>query len=74
MAKNTLIPSNHSHCDLFNNKEAAEYIGVTPRTLEVWRSTKRNQISYIKVGSLVKYRRSDLDIFLEHRTVNAQLD
>lgn len=49
---------------LLSNDEAAEYLGVTPRTLEVWRCTKRQQIPYIKVGRLVKYRKTDLDAWL----------
>lgn len=51
--------------------EAAEYIGVTPRTLEVWRSTKRHTLPYIKVGRLVKYRQRDLDAWLDARTIGA---
>ncbi len=56
---------------LLTNDEAAAYIGVTPRTLEVWRCTKRNNIAYIKVGRLVKYRQKSLDDFLMSRTVEA---
>ena len=50
---------------------AAEYLGVTPRTLTVWRCTKRYAIPYIKVGRLVKYRREELDRWLESRTIGA---
>lgn len=57
---------------LLSNEQAAAYIGVTPRTLEVWRCTKRHQIAYIKVGSLVKYRKSALDAFLDQQTVDAE--
>lgn len=55
---------------LLNNEQAAAYIGVTPRTLEVWRCTKRHPIPYIKVGRLVKYRKEALDAFLENQTVS----
>ena len=58
--------------EIFGNTGAAEYIGVTPRTLEVWRCTKRYQIPFIKVGRLVKYRKSALDAFLESRTIGAE--
>ncbi len=58
--------------EIFGNTSAAEYIGVTPRTLEVWRCTKRYQIPFIKVGRLVKYRKSALDAFLDSRTVGAE--
>lgn len=54
---------------LRSNSEAAKFLGVSAGTLEVWRSTKRYVIPYIKVGRLVKYRQSALDAFLEQRTV-----
>lgn len=57
--------------NLFGNDGAAAYLGVTPRTLEVWRCTKRHAIPYIKVGRLVKYRQSDLDNWLAAQTVGA---
>lgn len=57
--------------DLLSNLEAAEYLGVTPRTLEVWRCTKRHEIPYFKVGRLVKYRKTDLDAWLNSRIISA---
>ena len=68
MAQNQII-NNQAKAELFNNTEAAAYIGVTPGTLEVWRSTKRYNLPFIKVGRLVKYRKESLDAFLESRTV-----
>jgi excisionase family DNA binding protein len=56
---------------LMNNEEAAAYLGVTPRTLEVWRCVKRYNIAYIKVGRLVRYKQAALDSFIESRTVDA---
>jgi excisionase family DNA binding protein len=56
--------------DLLNTKQAAAYLGITLRTLEVWRCTKRHLIPYIKVGRLVKYRKNDLDIWLAGQTVH----
>lgn len=56
---------------LLTNEGAAAYIGVTARTLEVWRCTKRHNITYIKVGRLVKYRQAALDAFLAANTVEA---
>jgi excisionase family DNA binding protein len=54
---------------LLSNEEAAAYLGVSPGTLEVWRSTKRYSLAYIKVGRLVKYRKEMLDAFLAAQTV-----
>lgn len=53
---------------LYDTTEAAEYIGVKVNTLTVWRCMGRYDIEYIKVGRLVKYRKSALDAFLESRT------
>lgn len=53
---------------LLNSKQAADYLGIAVETLNVWRCTKRYNLSYIKVGRLVKYRQSALDAFLESRT------
>jgi excisionase family DNA binding protein len=57
--------------DLLNTEQAATYLGVTSRTLEVWRCTKRHAIPYIKVGRLVKYRKTELDHWLARQTIGA---
>lgn len=69
MAVNTTKPFQAPFSDLINNDQAAAYLGVTPRTLEVWRCTKRYKIPFIKVGRLVRYRQSSLDAFLSSRTI-----
>lgn len=53
---------------LLNSQEASQYLGVTRDTLAVWRTTRRYELPYIKVGRLVKYRLSDLDNWLNQRT------
>jgi excisionase family DNA binding protein len=58
--------------DLLTREEAAEYLGVTPRTLAVWACVGRYNLPYVKVGRLARYRKSDLDIFLTKRTVWVQ--
>lgn len=57
---------------LLDTRPAAEHIGVKPHTLEIWRCTGRYRIPFVKVGRLVKYRRADLDAWLQSRTVNAE--
>jgi predicted DNA-binding transcriptional regulator AlpA len=51
--------------------ESAQFLGVKPTTLQIWRCTKRYSLPYIKVGRLVRYRQSDLDAFLTSRTQGA---
>jgi excisionase family DNA binding protein len=63
-----MTETNRGH-DRLSADDAAEYIGVEYQTLAAWRSNKRHVIPYIKVGSKVFYRRSDLDTWLESRRV-----
>ena len=57
---------------LLTTKQAAEYLGISPATLDTWRCTKRNVIPYIKLGGrFVRYRQEDLDNFIEASTVGA---
>lgn len=53
------------HSPLFTRTEAAHYIGVKPQTLAVWACHQRYPLPMIKVGRLVKYRKTDLDAFLD---------
>jgi len=47
-------------------EEAAAYLGTTAGTLAFWDCTKRYDLRPIKLGRRwVRYRRSDLDRFLE---------
>lgn len=56
--------------DLLTRREAAAYLGVTPETLAVWASTRRYPLRFIKIGRLSKYRKSDLDDFINSRTIS----
>ncbi|EAA1178389.1 DNA-binding protein [Salmonella enterica subsp. enterica serovar Mikawasima] len=45
--------------------EAAEYLGVAPRTLANWHSSGRVRIPFYKIGrKKVIYMKSDLDFYL----------
>ena len=50
---------------LLDRKMEAKFLGVKEHTLAVWTTNNRYHLPYIKVGSLVKYRMSDLQRFLE---------
>ncbi len=60
--------------DLLDRPAAAAYIGVKPQTLAVWKSTQRYNLPVIMVGRLARYRRRDLDAWLEARTVGTLED
>ncbi len=53
---------------LLSRNEAAEILGTTSGTLAVWASTKRYNLPFIKIGRLVKYKKSDLLDFIEKNT------
>ncbi len=67
------ILKNHTTDLLLTPPEAAAYIGVTENTLSVWRCVGRYNIPFIKVGRLVKYRKSALDAFLVSRTYGGEM-
>ena len=55
--------------ELLTPAEASAILGVTINTLEVWRCTRRYHLPWVKVGRLVRYRRSDLEAFITSRMV-----
>ncbi|MXS83649.1 helix-turn-helix domain-containing protein [Nitrosomonas oligotropha] len=57
MSKLALIAVQNAHTDL----------DVAEKSLAVWRCTGRYSIPFYKVGRHVKYRKSDLEAWLESR-------
>ncbi|QEC79346.1 helix-turn-helix domain-containing protein [Mucilaginibacter ginsenosidivorax] len=57
---------------LLTRKEAARYLDMAPNTLAVWACTKRYNLNPIKIGRSVRYRRSELDRFLDQSLVVIQ--
>jgi predicted DNA-binding transcriptional regulator AlpA len=54
---------------LLSEKETAELLHVSPGTLSVVRCTRRWPLPYVKVGRAVRYRLSDIEAFMQSRTV-----
>lgn len=54
--------------ELLTSREAAAYLGVSAGTLDIWRSRRSYPIPFVKVGRNVRYRKADLDAFLQRRT------
>lgn len=55
---------------LLSTIQAAQYLNIAPATLQVWRSTNRRILAYVKIGAQVRYRREDLDKFIADNTCN----
>ena len=64
-----LLPASLEVDPLLDERQAASFLGISPGTLSVWRTTRRYPLPYIKVGRVVRYRVSDLRAFIESRTV-----
>ena len=64
-----LINSLREQSDLLTREQAAEFLGVAPNTLAIWACEGRYDLPMVKVGRLVRYRRSDLVAWLESRTL-----
>jgi excisionase family DNA binding protein len=52
--------------------QAAAYLNVSVGTLAVWRSTGRYpELRFVRVGCAIRYRKSDVDSFVESRLSRA---
>ena len=67
-------PTAHTSClravlstgsDLLDDHAAAALLDVS---LSVWRSTGRYALPFLKIGRKVRYRRSDLEAWMQART------
>lgn len=57
--------------DLMKPEEAAEYLRVSARSLNKWRSTGEHNVPYRKLGKSVLYSRVDLDAYLANHSYNS---
>ena len=57
----------HQGTRLLTEREAAERLRVSPGTLTVWRSTRRYPLPFVRIGTAVRYRESDVEAFIESR-------
>lgn len=49
---------------LISAAKAAEYLGISQKTLANWRCSGTRGLQYVQVGSRIVYRQSDLDEFI----------
>lgn len=55
---------------LLTSDEVAALLRVKPDTLRIWRYLGDRGPAFVKVGSAVRYRQSDVDAWLRSRTVD----
>ena len=66
MERSAVFPEN------MTPKQVAEFLNIPEATLAVWRSTKRFNLPFFKLGHHVRYRRSDLEQFIERNMRGAE--
>ena len=68
MPSSYALPGNSQPNQAFlNTVEAAAYLGLQRTTLEAWRC-RGGGPKYLKFGNAVRYRRADLEAWIESRT------
>lgn len=50
---------------LWTPERTAQELGMSVRTLATWRSTGRQELPFVKVGRLVRYRAQDVAAWLQ---------
>lgn len=68
MSASSLTETPKGSSELLDEQSAADFLDLKPGTLAVWRSAGRYGLPFVKVGHRVRYRRSDLEAWLESRT------
>ena len=66
-----MVTTNQTQSNSFDTlaspEDVAANLNVTEGTLQVWRSTGRYDLPYIKIGGKVMYRIADVNNFIESR-------
>jgi excisionase family DNA binding protein len=55
--------------NLTDTNGAAQYLNIPAKTLQKWRSTGYQNITYIRIGRKIRYRYADLKSFVEANLV-----
>ena len=62
---------NRNLARLMTPAEVAELLGVREQTLTAWRHRGSQELPYVKAGRLVRYKKEDVERFVQMRTVGA---
>lgn len=49
---------------LLTAREVAEYVGVSPCTVNRWRFNEKISLPFIKIGRVIRYKLSDVSDFI----------
>jgi len=54
---------------LWKEQRAADWLGVSVKTLQTWRCRRPDLLPFVKVGRSVRYRAADLEKFVQDNLV-----
>lgn len=73
MAKAIASDTKHEEDErMLDTAGAAEILAVAPHTLVVWRTTRRHNLAYRKIGRSVRYLRRDVIAFRDSNVVGGE--
>lgn len=61
------LPAHHTNDTLLDDADVANILKISKGTLPVWRNKGKGP-EYIKIGSNVRYRMSDIQRFIDNKT------
>lgn len=72
-SSNSIVAAAESgaNAELLTRREAASLLGIAEQTLAAWKTRCSYSLPVIKIGRMVRYRRSDLEAFLKQNTWTA---
>lgn len=56
------------HNRLLKESEVAEQLQISEKTLQSWRLLRKG-LSYVKIGSAIRYRQTDIDEYISKRII-----
>lgn len=59
---------------LLTTEQAAQFLNVSPATLETWRSTGAVAVPFCRIGKAVRYRLASLEDYLNENTATQNTD
>jgi len=54
--------------ELLSPQTTADFLGIKAQTLATWRCVGRYDLPFVRVGRKIRYRREDIEAFVERNT------
>jgi len=68
--KKITVDQEQFQATLLTTEQAAELLQISPATLQKWRSTGQENIPYLKIGRLPRYKRSAIEAYITRKSIS----